>query len=101
MASKLDAPDLDVLLSQVNDERTFVSFLDALAKDFALEQNLEAENPSPFGRGQLGWENGTVGAFLDAAAAWGACQTIAGAPPPRANPWQRCAHIIYAGKFYE
>ncbi|MBT2246063.1 hypothetical protein JQK15_21380 [Sphingobium sp. BHU LFT2] len=102
MSAQADAPNLDAMLEDVHDERTFIAFVEALANDFALEQQLEAENPSgKYGSGQLGWENGTVDAVLGAAAAWGHIKMLTGHPPPEANPWQRCAHIIYAGKFYE
>lgn len=90
------------MLEGVHDERTFVAFVEALANDFAREQELEAENPSgPYGPSQLGWENGTVDAVLGAAAAWGHIKMLTGSPPAESNPWQRCAHILYAGKFYE
>ena len=102
MTLQADTPNLDTLLEEVCDERTFVAFLEALANDFAREQELEASNPSgPYGPGQLGWENGTVDAVLGAAAAWGHIKLLTGSPPREANPWKRCAHIVYAGKFYE
>jgi hypothetical protein len=101
MATKRSAPDLHALLEQVRDEPTFVAFLKALGNDFALEQELEAEHPvAPYGSGRLGWENGTVDAFLDAAAAW-SDETAQRSPPAETSPWQRCAQIPYAGKFYE
>lgn len=100
-----DAPemiDLDALLDQVVDERGFITFVEALANDFAREQELEAASPSgPYGPGHLGWENGTVDAVLGAAASWGHIKLLTGASRTEDNPWKRCAHIIYAGKFYE
>jgi hypothetical protein len=90
------------LLEGVHDERTYIAFVEALAQDFAREQELEAGNPSSsYGSGQLGWENGTVDAVLGAAAAWGHIKLLTGSPSPETNPWQRCALILYAGKFYE
>ena len=53
-------------------------------------------------QGEVEWENGTIEAFLDAAAAWG--EVTVGedaASKKKENPWQRCAQILSAGKFYE
>lgn len=94
--------DLDALLEQVADENGFIAFVEALANDFARERELEAASPSGlYGPGQLGWENGTVDAMLGAAAAWGHIKLLTGASLAEDNPWKRCAHILYAGKFYE
>lgn len=95
--------DLDAMLAAVRDEETFLEFVEALGADFEEEREIEASEPSsPYGPGALGWENGTIDAFLQAAAAWG---TSTAEHPPRSaaasNPWHRCAHILYAGKFYE
>lgn len=88
--------DLDALLEGVCDERTFIEFIDALAADFERDSELVDANPDryKYAPGLLGWENGTVSAFLSAAAAWGPRS-------PHENPWQRAAHILYAGKWYE
>ena len=94
--------DLDALLESVHDETTFVAFVDALASDFAMEQELEKQNPSsPYGPGALGWENGTVDSVLGAAAAWGHSSSLRGETSSVPNPWKRCATILYAGKWYE
>ena len=97
--------DLDKILGAVCDEDSFLIFLDALAKDRADEVRKEAAEPSnPYGPGANGWQNGSIEAFLDAAAAWGEdwkgrmpMQQVEGAT----NPWKRCAKIIYMGKHYE
>jgi hypothetical protein len=95
--------DLDAMLATVHDEQTFLKFIEALGADFEEEREFEASEPSsPYGPGALGWENGTIDAFLKAAAAWGT--STAEHPPQNAAPsnlWRRCAHILYAGKFYE
>lgn len=95
--------DLDALLDQVNNEASFIAFVDALAADFEEEQEIERTTPSSsYSSGALGWENGTVSAMLGAAAAWG--NSTAMNPSNKTasqNPWHRCAHILYAGKFYE
>jgi hypothetical protein len=99
-------------LDAVVDEETFVRFLKVLAEDRADEVEKEKQNPSsPYGPGANGWENGSIEAFLDAAAAWAEDLpdpspmmvngiSVAGYTKPD-NPWTRCADIIYAGKFYE
>ena len=73
------------------DEATFVAFIAALAEDW------EDEGP-----GANEWENGTIAAFLGAAAAWGE-STKNGTEfySVPSNPWRRAAQILLAGKFYE
>ncbi|MFL1501937.1 hypothetical protein ACI77J_27835 [Pseudomonas sp. O64] len=95
--------DIDELLARVRDEASFILFIEALGADFARERLLEQASPSsPYGPGALGWENASVDAFLDAAAAWAASSTRpAQAAPVVSNVWQRCAAILLAGKFYE
>lgn len=97
------AIDLYALADQVNDEESFLSFVTALAADWEEEREIEAVKPSgPYSSGALGWENGTVGAVLDAAARWGEA-SINGLRfyEKPTNPWRRAAHILHAGKFYE
>ncbi|QCP52181.1 hypothetical protein FAZ95_23645 [Trinickia violacea] len=97
-----EAVDLDALLESVTDEASFIAFVDALASDFALERELERQNPSrAYSAGALGWENGTVDAVLGAAAAWGNSSSLRNREFSDANPWRRCATILYAGKWYE
>jgi len=87
----------------VTDEHSFLDFLTVLAADWQTERDLEASVPSlPYSAGALGWENGSIGMFLDAACEWGAASAD-GLPfytPPN-NPWRRAADILMAGKFYE
>lgn len=101
-------PVLDVL-DAVVDEETFVRFLKVLSEDRAAEVEKEKQSPSsPYGPGAHGWENGSIEAFLEAAAAWAkdsrnglpGLGEYAGYATPE-NSWKRCADIIYAGKFYE
>ena len=95
--------DLHELLAHVSDEPSFIRFIEALGTDFAHEREIEKTSPSsPYGPGALGWENCSVDAFFEAATAWaeasaGLAQTQATVP----NVWQRCAAILFAGKFYE
>jgi hypothetical protein len=95
--------DLRTLSDSVHDEATFLWFLMALATDWNEERMVEMENPSlPYSPGALGWENGTIGAMLEAAADWGnaSINGLEFYDKPE-NPWRRVAHILYAGKFYE
>jgi hypothetical protein len=95
--------DLDKLADAVEDEKSFLLFVAALAADWNEERELEAKSPaSPYGAGALGWENGSIGAYLESAHAW----AEASAEGTRfyqvpVNPWRRAAHILHAGKFYE
>ena len=95
---------LQTCLEAVVDEASFVAFLTALAEDWQLERELEQRHPSsPYGAGARGWENGTIGAFLESASAWAEASSNGlpmGYTPPK-NPWRRCADIIYMGKIYE
>ena len=74
------ATDLYALAEQVEDEAGYLRF-----------------GPSP-----LGWENGSIGGFLDAAATWGedSRDGLPGYSRPE-NAWRRAAQLMLAGKFYE
>jgi hypothetical protein len=97
------ARDLYALLKQVNDEASFRAFLEDLASDFEEEREIERLKPgSPYSSGALGWENRTIDSMLGAAVAWGHSTAMNPKNNTAAqNPWQRCAHILLAGKFYE
>ena len=95
--------DLHALADQVTDEVSFLHFMFALAADWQAERDIEAaQGAKPFSAGALGWENGTIGSFLEAAASWGEV-SFEGMPLYKrpANPWCRAAHVLFAGKFYE
>lgn len=77
----MDTPDPFDSLEAVHDEASFLAFLSALRADAA--------------RGD-GWENETIETFIEAATAWAEAR-----PTNVANPWRRCADILYAGKGYE
>jgi len=94
---------LQAALDAVVDEQSFIAFLAALAEDWELEREIETAKPSPpYGPGARGWENGTIGAFLESSAAWAESSSagLAFYVVPQ-NPWRRCADIIYMGKIYE
>lgn len=75
-------------LEAVNDEATFLSFVQALA----IDRRKDAEC----------WENGSIKDFLEAANAWaeasefGAMQGLSAA-----SPWRKFATFLYCGKIYE
>ncbi len=95
--------DLKTLLEAVEDEDSFIRFVDALAANWALEQTQEKQvSSSPFGPGAQGWENQSIGSFLEAASAWAqvADHKIWGYTKAD-NPWRRVADILMAGKHYE
>ena len=92
-------------LDAVVNEATFVEFLRVLTEDWERGEELEQQKfSSPYGPNATGWESATIGQFLEAAAAWAESSRddldVVGYPPP-ANPWRRCADIIFAGKVYE
>lgn len=94
---------LEGILDAVNDEQSFLRFVQALAEDWEDEQQKELANPSsPYGPGANGWENGTIGAYLNAAVRWGD-ESIGGLRfyEKPSNAWKRAAQILHMGKLYE
>ncbi|WP_414448210.1 hypothetical protein AB4851_01965 [Burkholderia sp. 22PA0099] len=109
MGSKLDelkaemATKLNNALEQVADERSFLAFLAHLATDWFTEAEVEASNPSsPYSSGALGWENDSIGPFLEASCAWADASRkgLKYYTPPE-NPWRRAADILISGEIYE
>ena len=97
------ATDLQSKLDAVCDEETFIAFVAALGADREDEVAKERARPSsPCGPEANGWENGTIEAFLGAAAAWATASKngLEFYPKPE-NPWKRCADILSMGKIYE
>ena len=94
---------LHEVLDKVHDEATFLDFILALSQDWEDEERKEKINPSPpYGPGANGWENGTIGSYLERANAWGmALLDRDDGPGDRGNAWRRAAAIMYAGKYYE
>ena len=97
--------DLFALADNVKDRESFLDFVDALASDFAVEKKIEASRPSnPYGRGALGWENGSIDTFLDActAAVRGNLQHDDREPPlGEQASWKQFAQFLLWGKHYE
>ncbi len=100
-----DDDELFAVRESVHDEETFLQFLLALRDDREASEAQEKASPSsPYGPDARGWENTTIPRFLDAAVAWarasGKGLPLADYVPP-ANPWRRCADILYVAKGYE
>jgi len=94
---------LQRLAEAVHDETTFVEFLRALQLDWQASRRQEESAPSSAHEAAAnGWENASVGAFLESAASWAddSKEGFSGYVVPD-NPWQRCAQIMLMGKIYE
>ena len=88
----------EILARSVTDRDSFLAFLSALAENWNQSQRLEAQSPSsPYGSAALGWENVSVGTFLEAAHAWAADSNRF---PQQCN-WAALAQLLIAGKSYE
>lgn len=93
--------DLIAAAERVADERAFIRLLQLMALDWEDQRQNELVKPSsPYSAGANGWESGSIGQFLESAAAW------AEATSPTANSdvsevWRRAAMIMVAGAFYE
>lgn len=95
--------ELGEMADNVDDERSLLAFLAALGEDWEQEQRKERENPSsPYGPGANGWENPTIGSFLEAAHSWAdsSSEGLRYYEVPD-NPWRRIAQILWMGKIYE
>ena len=91
--------DLNQMLDKVDSKQSFLEFVSALSADWFKEEELEKHSPSnPYGPGALGWENGSIGSFLDAMQAWASDSEDKVSEKP---DWNTFARILLAGKFYE
>lgn len=95
--------ELHEILDEVNDEKSFLIFVEALIRDRISEVNAKKDKQTDkFGRGPLGWENHTIEQFLEAAHAWAESTNIGATQDlENASPWRRCATFLYCGKIYE
>ncbi|HXA46531.1 MAG TPA: hypothetical protein VNW52_02790 [Burkholderiaceae bacterium] len=91
--------ELHEQLEAVVDEHSFLAFVRSLMLDREVKAG---KSTDAFGRGENGWENYTIEAFLEGAMSWaedsnfGASQGLADA-----SPWKRFATFLYCGKIYE
>ena len=104
--SHIEASDkiIDDALSKVCDEVTFVAFVGVLAQDWEGDNSKSRKfDVSPYGPSINGWENGTIGAFLEAANAAGidSLDETKGNELGVAAVWKRAALILARGKTYE
>jgi len=91
--------DLNQMAEKVNSKKSFLEFVSALSADWFNEEKLEKQKPSsPYDAGVLGWQNGSIGSFLDAMQAWASDSGDKISDKP---DWNLFARILLAGKFYE
>ncbi len=65
------ADRLQDALERVVDERSLIHFLRVLGHDWNTERQLEADvPPSPYAHAALGWENRSIGEYLEAMVDW-------------------------------
>jgi hypothetical protein len=93
--------ELHELLEDVKDRETFVNFVKALIQNCREADELTQQNPEKFQwSGALGWENGSIDTYLDAALA-----CFEGGKSHQDKPeeitWKRFAEFLYGGKIYE
>src|SRR4051794_6969441 len=100
---------LELLVEQIHDQESFFAFVRALIADWNDEQIRAKLNPSsPYGPGANGWENGSIGSYLDAALrcaeAWrGRNDETTGHPLGMGEEasWKGFAWFLLMGKYYE
>lgn len=95
--------ELNELLDNVVDEKSFLDFVRALKGDRADEAAKEKVNPSnQYSAGVNGWANGSIESYLGAAIAWaedsdfGEIQGL-----NNSCVWKKVATFLYCGKIYE
>jgi hypothetical protein len=95
--------DLISAAQAVTDERAFIRLLQMMAVDRQDEQQMElAKRSAPYSAGANGWDNCSIEAFLEAAAAWGeATSRTTNLGAEASDAWRRAAMIVVAGAFYE
>lgn len=88
-------------LENVNDRESFVRFVKLLIEDRRESVALTKQNPEKYQWvSALGWENGSIENYLDAALAcfedgkWHQ-------EKPEETSWRRFAEFLYGGKIYE
>ena len=93
----MSLPDLEQAVQQVNSKESFLEFVSLLGADWEKSQAIEKGTPSsPYAANALGWENPSLGSFLDALAAWGGSSRISSEPS-----WRSFAEMLLAAKIYE
>ena len=91
--------DLNQVVQQVDSKETFLEFVSLLCADWQSSQATEKTNPSaPYGPAALGWENPSLGPFLESLNAW---STDMGERLPSTASWRTFAEMLIAAKYYE
>lgn len=99
----MDSWDLERSADKVRDIQSFLDFLEVLMRDWEVASHSEKQSPSARYSSMYGWENTTIGSFLEAAIA-GARDNKLGEPGGThagSNPWRQAAEIMLLGKMYE
>ncbi len=90
---------LHELLDHVDGPESFLEFVKVLRADWEEDCRKPA---TPYGAGANGWENGTIGAFLEAGHAWAEASKFGSNQDLKdASPWRLFATFLYCGKIYE
>ena len=89
-------------LHNVTDYRSFLLFVRTLANDWEDEVAKEKLQPSDdYGPGANGWENGTIGAYLDAALRSQTDGVSVHEMQDQQPSWRWFAEFLIGGKYYE
>jgi len=85
-------------IDSIQDEASFLSFVDALIADRTAFCTSSKANQSK----TSGWHNGTIEDFLESGVAWARDSKFGQHQGLNdANPWRKFAAFLYAGKIYE
>ncbi|WP_147361083.1 hypothetical protein [Colwellia sp. RSH04] len=90
------------LIEYVVDKQSFLIFAEALRQDREESDAIESKNPSsPFNSAALGWNNGSIESFLEAAIAWADDTNFGELRLKGVSQWRLFAEFLLAGKQYE
>ena len=91
----------EALLDDVCDRESFIAFVQALAGERELAQEIERDNPDRYiVDGALGWMNGDIPQFLGAALDYFAERPLK-EPIPDQPTWKMFAEMLWCGKIIE
>ena len=89
------------LLDGVYDRNSFIAFVQSLAEERELAQQIERDNPDRYiVDGALGWKNGNIPQFLGAALDYFTDGPLK-EPIPDQPTWKMFAEILWCGKIIE
>jgi hypothetical protein len=89
--------DPTLAVDEVKDLPSLIEFIGVLGRDWDACIAKDKEKPSSPYESMYGWENGTIGMFLDAMQAWSLDAEV----QDGGNPHQLFARMLLAGKGYE